>query len=235
MKIEKTLLKKIKENPDNPRIMTEEKNLSLLRSILLFPKMLEARPIVVNAKMEALGGNMRRNALEQISKMSANDITNTLNGVAEWDAMVEGQKSLVISYWLEWQQKPEVPYLKASDFTEEEQRKVVIEDNVSFGSWDFSRLANEWDEVSLKDWGVDVWQPNDAFNEDSDDAGADDTPAGEESVGNYSITYEIAFNNEGEQDRWFAFINAIRRIYPEEGTIAERILRVTDKFVEEHK
>lgn len=54
-------------------------------------------------------------------------------------------------------------------------REIVIKDNGSFGEWDMDALANEWDELPLSDWGVDIpgeWesngQGNDANVEDDD-------------------------------------------------------------------
>lgn len=35
-------------------------------------------------------------------------------------------------------------------------KEIVIKDNGSFGDWDMDMLANEWDDLPLKDWGVDV-------------------------------------------------------------------------------
>jgi hypothetical protein len=35
-------------------------------------------------------------------------------------------------------------------------KEIVIKDNGSFGAWDMDMLANEWDDLPLKDWGVDV-------------------------------------------------------------------------------
>lgn len=48
---------------------------------------------------------------------------------------------------------------KAADLTEEEKERFIIADNVPFGRWDFERLANEWDEVQLLEWGlgIDGW------------------------------------------------------------------------------
>lgn len=34
---------------------------------------------------------------------------------------------------------------KASELTDEEKRRFIIEDNVGFGEWDMDMLANEWD------------------------------------------------------------------------------------------
>ena len=52
----------------------------------------------------------------------------------------------------------EVSIIKASDLTEDQQREFIIKDNVGFGEWDWDMIANEWDEVELGDWGLDVWQ-----------------------------------------------------------------------------
>ena len=45
------------------------------------------------------------------------------------------------------------------DWSEEKQREFIIKDNVGFGEWDWDELANTWDAEELKDWGLDVWQP----------------------------------------------------------------------------
>ena len=53
----------------------------------------------------------------------------------------------------------EVYILKANDLTPEQEREFIVKDNVGFGEWDWDVLANQWDNVQLKDWGMDVWQP----------------------------------------------------------------------------
>lgn len=40
--------------------------------------------------------------------------------------------------------------------TAEKMREIVIKDNGSFGEWDFDALANAWDDLPLKDWGVEA-------------------------------------------------------------------------------
>ena len=52
----------------------------------------------------------------------------------------------------------EVP-VEVVDWSEEKQREFIIKDNVGFGEWDWDELANNWDAEELKDWGLDVWQP----------------------------------------------------------------------------
>jgi DNA modification methylase len=58
----------------------------------------------------------------------------------------------------------EVPVIKASDLTEEEQRQFIIKDNVGYGEWDWEMLANEWDVAELDEWGMDL--PKDLFKTD---------------------------------------------------------------------
>jgi len=54
----------IKPNDENPRFITDAKFKKLIKSIKLFPEMLEARPLVVDENMIVLGGNMRLKALK---------------------------------------------------------------------------------------------------------------------------------------------------------------------------
>ena len=119
MKTEKISIKLVKSNPNNPRIIKDDKFKKLVASIQEFPKMLEIRPIVVNDDMIVLGGNMRLKA-----------------------CIAAGLK--------------EVPIIKVSDLTEQEQKQFIIKDNVSGGEWDWNMLANEWDAEELDAWGLDV-------------------------------------------------------------------------------
>jgi len=60
----------IKTNPNNPRIIRDEKYKKLLKSIEEFPDMLNKRPIVAftdkDGKYVVLGGNMRLKALKEL-------------------------------------------------------------------------------------------------------------------------------------------------------------------------
>ena len=55
----------------------------------------------------------------------------------------------------------EIPIIKASELTEDEQRQFIIKDNVGYGEWDWDSLANEWDAEQLEKWGLDVWKGED--------------------------------------------------------------------------
>jgi hypothetical protein len=50
----------------------------------------------------------------------------------------------------------EVPVMKVSALTEEQQREFIIKDNVGFGEWDWELLQAEWDNDLLEDWGLDL-------------------------------------------------------------------------------
>jgi len=49
--------------------------------------------------------------------------------------------------------------IKADNLTEKQMEQFVIKDNVGFGEWDWDILANTWKPEELKEWGLDVWQP----------------------------------------------------------------------------
>ncbi len=58
-------ISKIKGNPNNPRIIKNDKFKKLVKSIQEFPEMLKLRPIVVDEDMIVLGGNMRLKASKE--------------------------------------------------------------------------------------------------------------------------------------------------------------------------
>ena len=99
MNVKKVKLTEIKNNPNNPRILKDDKFTKLVKSIKEFPKMLEIRPIVVNSDMIVLGGNMRLKAckeagLKEVPIVLADDLTEDEQkqfiikdnvGFGEWD------------------------------------------------------------------------------------------------------------------------------------------------------
>jgi hypothetical protein len=58
-------ISEIKLNPNNPRLIKDDKFKKLVQSIKDFPEMLDIRPIVVNSDMIILGGNMRFKACKE--------------------------------------------------------------------------------------------------------------------------------------------------------------------------
>ena len=42
------------------------------------------------------------------------------------------------------------------DWTEQQQKEFIVKDNVGYGEWDWSDLANNWDSEQLEEWGLDI-------------------------------------------------------------------------------
>jgi hypothetical protein len=115
MEIKTVKLSEIKSNPNNPRIIKDDKFRKLVKSIQEFPKMLEIRPIVVNADMIVLGGNMRLKAckeagLKEVPVIFADDLTedeqkqfiikdNVGFGEWDWDMIANEWDAIELQEW----------------------------------------------------------------------------------------------------------------------------------------
>ena len=62
MKVRSVKRSEVKVNPNNPRIIKDNKFKKLIKSVEDLPQMLEMRPIIVDEDMVILGGNMRYQA-----------------------------------------------------------------------------------------------------------------------------------------------------------------------------
>ena len=65
MRAEIVKINDVKVNPNNPRLIKDDKFAKLVQSIKDLPQMLAIRPIVVNTDMVVLGGNMRLKACQE--------------------------------------------------------------------------------------------------------------------------------------------------------------------------
>jgi hypothetical protein len=161
-------LSSVRVNKKNPRTISKEKFAKLVNSLLSLPKMLEIRPVAVDAKGVALGGNMRYRALSEIAKMSEADLRKRLDTIRDVKKKTDAERAALLDYWLKWIAKPVVTVVDVSTLTAAEQKEFIIKDNGDFGQWDYDALANEWNADDLNDWGVDVWQNkevDDVFND----------------------------------------------------------------------
>lgn len=171
-------LNKVHANKKNPRTISADKFKKLINSLLSLPKMLEIRPIAVDGKGVSLGGNMRLRALNEIAKMSADELSKRLDTIRDVKKKKAEERKALIDYWVKWLSNPVVTVVDVSTLTPAEQKEFIIKDNGDFGQWDYDALANEWNADDLNDWGVDVWQNkevDDVFNAGS--APAPETPA----------------------------------------------------------
>ena len=115
MKISNQKIGLIKESPDNPRFITDDKFAKLVSSIKEFPEMLKLRPIIVNDDMVVLGGNMRLKAcreagLSMVPVIKASDLTleqqkefvikdNVGFGEWDWDILQEKWETDDLENW----------------------------------------------------------------------------------------------------------------------------------------
>lgn len=155
MKTEEIALSRVSENETNPRTITQANFQKLVKSILVFPKMLQLRPIVVDETYKALGGNMRTRALCHIVSMTPEGIMDVLDTDQR---LTDAEKLAIANYWSQWKEQPTATIVKASDLTESQKKEFIIKDNAGFGDWDTDALANQWNTDLLKDWGIQDWQ-----------------------------------------------------------------------------
>lgn len=106
MNIQNLKITQIKVNGDNPRTITGDKFNKLINSILIFPKMLRLRPVVIDKMFVVIGGNMRTNALNEIAKMSADKLINRLENLPEYKERNAAERTTLCEYWRKWLKKP---------------------------------------------------------------------------------------------------------------------------------
>jgi hypothetical protein len=133
MKTKKVSLSTIKVNPNNPRLIKDDKFKKLVQSVKDFPQMLEIRPIVVNSDMVILGGNMRFKAcqeagIKELPIIIADNLTeeqqreflikdNISGGEWDWDILANEWDTEELNAWgLEvWETTPEADYSLLDD------------------------------------------------------------------------------------------------------------------------
>lgn len=155
MKTEEIALSRLVENEDNPRQIKAAQFQKLVQSIIVFPRMLTLRPIVVDETYKALGGNMRLKALRHITTME--ELAIRLKFQAEGDRLTEEAQDALLAFWQDWQKNPTATIIKADDLTEAQKTEFIAKDNISYGAWDYDQLANHWDARTLQGWGMAVW------------------------------------------------------------------------------
>lgn len=153
----KIKITELKNNPANPRNITEKEFSKLITSLLVFPEMLSTRPMIINASHEVLGGNQRLRALLAISQMEEVEISQRINNSSDGKKMKKEEREECIRHWVSFTDHQEVE-VEMVHWSDHQQRQFIIKDNATFGEWDWDKLANEWDSDELNDWGVGVWE-----------------------------------------------------------------------------
>lgn len=115
MQSKKVKISEVRSNPNNPRLIKDDKFAKLVQSVKDFPEMLEIRPIVVNSDMVVLGGNMRLKAckeagLKEVTIIIADNLTeeqqreflikdNVSGGEWDWEALANSWDSEELKEW----------------------------------------------------------------------------------------------------------------------------------------
>jgi ParB-like chromosome segregation protein Spo0J len=148
-------ISRIKENPNNPRTITDEKFQQLVKSVKSFPRMLELRPLVVDGDFVVLWWNMRLRAcreawLAEVPVIMASDLTeeqkrefiirdNVAYWVWDWDDLWNNWDEEELTEWgldIPWleDENDTIPENEPKSFlvvieceTEEQQEKVYNE------------------------------------------------------------------------------------------------------------
>lgn len=104
----------------------------------------------------------------------------------------------------------------------------------SFTDDDLDITSYDDDAIDLGDWepqgGNDTPRP--VVGEDDEEDDVDDTPAKPRPPGNPVIQYAIVFDDEEQQQRWFAFIRQLKTTYPDLDTVAARLDEHIQSFTE---
>ena len=174
MKSKTVKITEVKVNPNNPRLIKDDKFKKLVQSIKDFPEMLNIRPIVVNSDMIVLGGNMRLKAckeagLKEVPIIIADNLTeeqqreflikdNTSGGEWDWDMIANEWGAEQLGDWgLDvWQ--PEEDVSNNTDYslnTAEEKLNRFLDAKIKnitipFESEEFDDIVDRLEKLLLK-------------------------------------------------------------------------------------
>ncbi|MBR5592797.1 MAG: hypothetical protein IKW46_01870 [Bacteroidaceae bacterium] len=141
-------------NPINPRKIVLGQKRRLQQSIMLFPKMLYYRDIIINKDKVVLAGNQRTTILKEIITSSPMDWMIILQENEKWQTLTEKQRDVVIEYWKKWIEEPIIDVTEI-ELNEEEEKELIIKDNNEFGEFDYDKLQQIYDEINLVNFGFD--------------------------------------------------------------------------------
>ncbi len=133
MKTEMIAISTLKLLEKNPRRITKEQMDKLCRSIENDPKFLQCRPVLVNCVKIYHEG-------PTVNLSTSKDLYHVYAG----NQRVRAAKKLGMK---------EIPCIVEYDLTEEVVKKRIIQDNKTYGEFDFDMLANEWDIETLIECG----------------------------------------------------------------------------------
>lgn len=145
-------IRKLTPNPDNPRTMSEFMEGKLIESILVFPKMLELRPILINKDNVIVGGNGRVECLNKILNLDNNEIEDYMFNQKKFRMSSEEDKTALLDFWAKWKEKPVTFVRVLDDVTAEEEKEILVKDNLHYGEDDIEIMKQHFERESIGDY-----------------------------------------------------------------------------------
>jgi ParB-like chromosome segregation protein Spo0J len=157
-------LKDIKPNPNNPRVLRDDKFQKLKQSITEFPKMLSLRPMVIDENNVVLGGNMRLRALQELGfndideawVKRSSDLTeeekkrfiiadNVAFGEWDWDTLANDWEVVDLEAW-----GLDIPHydMVEEEVIEGEEEFKTLE--LNFNAWDYKNVVARLKQIDSK-------------------------------------------------------------------------------------
>lgn len=121
-------------------LKTEYRKLSDLKKLPNNPR------TITREDMQKLKASIKKFWVLEARPLILSDRTGELviiGGNMRYEACIELGIEEVPTHLIEW-------------LSEEDEREIIIRDNVNNGEWDMEALANEWSDDPLAEWGVDI-------------------------------------------------------------------------------
>ena len=130
----------------------------------------------------------------------------------------------------------EVPVVVLDHLTKSQKKAYILVDNklAENATWNEALLQEEIVSLNLQDFDISVlgWDEDEIreiMEFDADETDNDDDSEGTRGLGEPIVSYNIIFDDEQQQQKWFDFLKDLKEQYPDESTIAEKIIQ----FIEE--
>jgi ParB-like chromosome segregation protein Spo0J len=164
-------LKDIKPNPNNPRVLRDDKFQKLKQSITEFPKMLSLRPMVIDENNVVLGGNMRLRALQELGFTDveeawvkrSSDLTeeekkrfiiadNVAFGEWDWDTLANDWEVVDLEAWgldiPQFDERGEIDYSDKNQEIDVEDLEGLMTINLKYTEEDYWKVKEQLSKVA---------------------------------------------------------------------------------------
>jgi len=179
--------------------------------------------------------NARQHSKEQVGQIAASIVEfGFLNPILvdSNDGIVAGHGRLSAARELALD---EVPVVVLDHLTDNQKKAYILVDNklAENATWNEELLQEEIVALNLQDFDISVlgWNEDEIREIMDFDAGDtdDDDGEGTRGLGEPIVSYNIIFDDEQQQAKWFEFLKDLKDQYPDDSTIAEKIIQ----FIEE--